>query len=319
MDTVKLENFHYHIAADLENPSPMQITDFMRGTAKLGAFDNPETCARFFLNKMIDDNGDERLRLALHQPHSAVKVDSIQKLGSSTLVRFNQIFMGVPVFGAEALVELDERSALISVRWNLGSVDLEISLDPSLSHIAAAEQLARAVNEDLDVKGLNTFELQLFKGHDHAWRLVWHFFDVPEFPYVPDDSDPGEPRTGLPSSDFLVDAHNGDVIFAYGKALSASSHAQLTGQCEDGLPRTITGSLNEKLYRFHDIVRSVRTHDTKFSPAGRVVGPLVTSPSNQLHDAYKSAVSAHYNATLVADFIGGMGLSKCCPTSWFAL
>ncbi|MFC8095031.1 M4 family metallopeptidase [Streptomyces sp. NPDC057301] len=320
MGNVELERFHYHITTDTKRSSPIEVADFVHGTdtmhgfADLPVFKAPDACARFFLLRMINEYGEKDLKYALHQPSPTTPVRGIQHLDKGTLVRFGQSFRGIPVFGAEATVELDDSNRLISVRWSLGSVDPGVNTEADLSIIDAKRRLADAVRENLDLKEIDEPQLQLFGSRHESWRLVWHFFDVPASPYASDGSGQVDPESGIPVADFLIDAHNGHIAFSYGKALSTGfSHAELTGLCEHDQSRSITGSHTGDRYRLHDIARSLRTRDAHFNPVGRWTGYMVTSQTTDLGDAHRAAVSAHYNATLVGDFYREYGFGHILP------
>ncbi|MGW0772037.1 M4 family metallopeptidase [Streptomyces sp. NPDC002676] len=320
MDNIELERFHFHIAADTKRSSPVEVADFIHGTgtmhgfAELPVFKAPEACARFFLLRMINEYGEKDLRYALHQASPTTPLRGIQHLDKGVLVRFSQSFRGIPVFGAEATVELDDSNRLISVRWSLGSVDPGVNTGPDISITDAKRRLTAAVREDLDIKEINEPQLQLFGSRHKPWRLVWHFFDVPAFPYTSNGLGQVDPESRIPMADFLIDAHSGHIVFSYGKALSTgSSHAELIGLCEEDESRRITGSHTGDRYKFYDIARNLRTQDARFNPVGRWTGYAVTSQTADLGDAHRGAVSAHYNATLVGDFYREYGFGHILP------
>ncbi|NUK11749.1 M4 family metallopeptidase [Streptomyces lunaelactis] len=309
----RLERFRYHRADAERDPKAQEQVDKVLNS--ISAVDNwisAEHAARCYLEKFVDEIASENLKRAIHKgpkwDHAIVLLDP-SRMGKTTLVRFGQNFHHIRVFGAEALVEVDESNRLIALRWNLGAVDKKADeLLPDISIDDAAFSVLSSADRKIDAGSVISREPELKLLQDEqAWHLVWHFFDVPanqqtDSPESVHDSTLDD----FPMTDFLVDAHTGHVLISYTKALSAAPvermSVSLTGYCEQEILRTISGVHSYGGYQFDDPFKKVRTHDLGFQVPGRLSSPPLTVQTSNIGSSHKGAVSAHFNATRVRDF-----------------
>ncbi|MGY1960784.1 M4 family metallopeptidase [Nocardia gipuzkoensis] len=217
------------------------------------------------------------------------------------------------------MVELNESRELVSVNARLDEVS---DVDPveSLSRSEALERLARftgvAISPEAGVRG----RLNFYKDEDTgSWHLAWFFRGIPAEPPAPTDSTEIDPQAieghGLgprpipPSFDYLVDAHDGEILYYYSAVPTALPRpTRCTGTDEDEVRQTFLGKLASPAgttCQLHDPLRAVRTYDLEFADLDGNP-PLPNRPveaaSSDFGTANRAAVSAHLNASRVQDF-----------------
>ena len=112
------------------------------------------------------------------------------------------------------------------------------------------------------------------------------------------------PRDAHPLVDYLVDAHDGTILYYYGTAPTAIP-VKLRGADENGdLQEKIWGNKLASSYALQDPVRNILTFDLGLADLASAALPpdTISSASPDLGDEFKAAVSAHANATRVHDF-----------------
>ncbi len=346
--TAPLQDLHYHVDEDpglrpdarsaAPEDFPVAAADVAVTAGAAGAQDAParaftsdEAAARFYLDQLLQRDDRPAVR-ALLEPERPEYVPGLVAQGEQDLrplrtrqVRFAQTHGDVPVFGARAVVELTDARELVSVTAQLEAVD---GVDPveSLSRTEALQRLAAYVGADLPPEAATTGRLHYYKsdGYDGggdagggSWHLVWMYTDVPSAP--PGDPDPCDPDARLghglgprpvPSRyAYLVDAHDGEVLFSYSAVPTAlPTPAKCAGTDEDDDRQTFLGQLvgpGGPACRLDDPLRSVRTYDLRFADidGDPPLPPTpVESPTGDFGDTNRAAVSAHLNASRVQDF-----------------
>ncbi|HSN44199.1 MAG TPA: hypothetical protein VLR88_09090, partial [Propionibacteriaceae bacterium] len=284
-----------------------------------GPFHSDEAAARFFLDKLLqtDERPSMRSAAAPDEPGTVpgMVLASQQELPGtgSHLLRFDQSSGAIPVFGGEAVVELDPQRALVSVDLRLGDVPA-IGASPSID---GAEAVARVV----EFVGLTvTPEVTpptLAWFHEDAidkWHLAWHVRDVPGLP--------PEGRSGLghgigagfrarhASADYLVDAHSGALLYWFSTSPTVGMPVLCTGIDEDDVEVEFYGSRLlaapglAASFELNDPLRRVRTLDLAFDDLESA--ELPTAPiafgTGAVGADHRAAVTAHNNGALVQDF-----------------
>jgi bacillolysin len=338
-----LQSLHYHVgedpglrpdagAASLED-FPVAAEDVaaasdsgMAEEAPARAFTSNEAAARFYLDQILqrDDRPAMRALLAPDRPEyvPGLVVEGEQDLRplSTHQVRFTQTSRDIPVFGARAVVELTDARELVSVTAQLDEVS---GVDPveSLSRTEALQRVAEYARADLPPEAATTGRLNYYKDVDDAgtesWHLVWLFTDVPAAP--PGDTDPDDPDARIGHGfgprptparyNYLVDAHDGEVLFTYSAVPTAlPTPARCTGLDENEDRQTFLGQLihpTGTACRLDDPLRSVRTYDLRFADIDDDP-PLPANPVESATGDFgitnRAAVSAHLNAARVQDF-----------------
>lgn len=320
-----LHSFHYHVSDDgREAPDP-----HLESTA--AGFNSDEAAARFYLSELLQLDGRPQLE-SLSQPDQPGLVqglvlksqDDVKRLGTSQ-VRFIQTSGGIPIFGAAAVVELTESRQLVSVTAQL---DQAAEVDPveSLGRAEALQRIADYTGSEIPAAAAASGRLNLYKDDDSEWHLAWFFSELPAEPPADSRSDSdaeqrdpeadpdllfghGLGRRPIPVSfNYLVDAHDGTVLFHYSAVPTAGIPARCEGIDENGESQAFFGSLADSAAttcRMSDPRRSVRTFDLDFADI-EDDPPLPSLPvqadSSDFGAANRAAVSAHVNASRVQDF-----------------
>jgi len=278
-----------------------------------------EAAARYFLG--LHFAGDHRKGVrGLTAPGSPelmpdLSLKSVQDMpGTKTkLLQFEQRRSSVPVFGSNAVVELDRKKQLVSLDADVVEV-APISAVPTIDQPRALAKIAEytaAAAEDVrvDEPGALVF---FHQDSTNTWHLAFLFKNVPVAPPQPKGLDVPPPlchgagaslRHAFPRFDYLVDAHDGQVLFAY-SAVATFIPTQLRGIDELGDLQKFWGRQNGAGFLLEDPVRGIKTYDLNQLIAGSdpPSDPIRVAESN-VGKAYPAAVSAHANATKVYKFL----------------
>jgi Zn-dependent metalloprotease len=331
-----LQSLHYHVGEDPGLPpdaTAASLEDFRVPSAATApddgtgedpparTFTSDEAAARFYVDQVLqrDDRPAMRALLEPDRPEYVPglvleREQDLRPLGTRQ-VQFAQTHRDIPVFGARAVVELTGDRRLVSVTAQLDEVT---GVDPveSLTRAQALEQVARYTGSDLPPEAAATGRLTYYKDEETgAWHLAWLLTDVPAAPPgEPDDADARlghgwGPRPVPVRYDYLVDAHDGDVLFTYSAVPTAlPTPARCRGTDEDDRQQTFFGQLVDDAgtaCRLDDPLRSVRTYDLDFADIDTdppVPDAPVESATSDFGSDHRAAVSAHLNASRVQDF-----------------
>lgn len=288
-------------------------------------FSSNESAARYYLDQLLqqDDRADMR---SLTEPERPERVPSLvveserdlAALGTHTL-RFSQTYRDIPIFGALATVELTGSRDLVSVNGQLGEAP---DADPveSLSRVEALERVAEFTGVDLPAEAGIGARLNFYKADDDGrWHLAWFFRQLPAEPPVtggePDAGDAALLGHGLglrpvpPSFNYLVDAHDGGILFCYSATPTALAiPARCKGIDENDEEQAFFGELvapSTTACRLNDPRRLVRTYDLQFADINdNPPDPAepVKAPDSDYGTTNRAAISAHANASRVLDF-----------------
>jgi bacillolysin len=325
-------SFHYHVGEDAElgDDETARSPESFRGRAPAdmeeGApglfFNSDEAAARFYLDQLFQ--ADERPALqAVVEPERPERVpglvvESEQDLRplSTHQLRFAQTHQQIPIFGASAVVELTETRDLVSVNAQLDEVS---GVDPveSLSRTEALERVAQYTGASLPAQAGVSGRLNFYRDEAGSWHLAWFFTELPAEP--PDTTEATDdeallghglgPRPIPPSFNYLVDAHDGEILFCYSAVPTALPiPTQCKGIDENEANQTFFGQLAASTGTtclLNDPLRSVRTFDLQFQDIDSNP-PLPDRPVEAASSDYgttnRAAVSAHLNASRVQDF-----------------
>ncbi len=269
---------------------------------------DPETAARRFL--------DQALASAAVPSFSAPVADGVasqfKAIGTETIpltetrtVKFRQTVNGIPVYGSLVTVELDSENRLVGVDSALGEPE---GVDPVAAVSPAAALAAAAAAPDgyaPDLTGVVPRLNYYFEAAAARWRLVYLLQDVP----VTLDRT-AEPRSDRQSElepprfvDFVVEAHDGQVVAILPRTPSAINGEQQTATDTFGVERTFLVSQQDGVLVLNDPVHNVQTFDFQFADPAverhRLPGDSISNPP----DWSPGAVSAHANAIAVSDFL----------------
>lgn len=316
-----LERFNFHVAdqpeADLERLSARRVAGLDGVDA---GFTSDEAAARHHLSGIFMQ--DERAAAqGIAAPERAeqvpdLRLSRVQELpGTGTrLVRFGQTNDRIPVFGAHAVCELTPDRGLVSASGQVAHVT-QVSTLATLSQADALKALAEWLGVDLEaLSGGLPPELQLFSDPENEredWHLVWLFHNVPA---TPKDVESGPSGHGLgharpnPRWDYLVDAHDGAVVYSYSTVPTLTTPTFGSGTDEDDQQVRFLGQMSGAVFVMRDPLRKVVTYDLQFGDLDaphRLDRPIQDDDGN-LGDSMKGAVSAHTTASLVDDFYRGV-------------
>ncbi|MGA5300425.1 M4 family metallopeptidase [Nucisporomicrobium flavum] len=338
-----LEEFHYHATDDADadrrtgarTPASFgpeaaareaagpDVAGDLDLTALGPAFSSNEAAARFYLDALLsrDERPAMRSVVAPERPERVpglvVKKDEDLTALGTQQVRFTQTHRTVPIFGAGAVVELTGERDLVSVSAQLDEVT---GVEPveSLSRTDALERVARFTGASIPAEAALGGKLMYYKDEQSgAWHLVWFFKAVPAEPPAPPDAPAGPerghglgPRPIRASVNYLVDAHDGEILFFYSNVALAAPLPQptrCTGVDEDDVKQTFFGRLESDgtACQLDDPLRSVRTYDIQFADIFEdppVPERAVVATGSDYGTTNRAAVSAHLNACRVQDF-----------------
>lgn len=323
---VGLERFRYHVSDDPTEEGPaLSATAFRGGVdgddtsdSEPPAFNSDEGAARFYLDELLMRDGRPTMRsvAAPERPERAagLALQSAQDLPatSTRIVRFEQRLDDIPVFGAQALVELDRQRALVSADVRVAEVD-DIGHVPSIRPEEAVAAVASFVEKELEAAELPPLSLVYY--HDDAqdqWHLAWLVRDVPAVPAEARPEPGDRAGHGIGQSfralhelaDYLVDAHDATVLFYYGRSPTVGIPVKCKGTDENGNVVEFFGSQGSGTFVLDDPLRRVRTFDFKHGDIETSPPPTdpVANAKATFGDEHRGAVTAHFHAAVVQDF-----------------
>jgi Zn-dependent metalloprotease len=331
------ESFHYHVAEDVDTRTdetartPESFLGAEAEDAPPRSFTSDEAAARFYLDQLLQRDDRPSLRSVV-EPERPEKVPGLVIEGERDLpalgtrqVRFAQTYRDIPVFGGSAVVELTGTRDLVSVNARLDEVT---DVDPveSLSRVEALERVAEYTGVAISPEAGARARLNYYRDDSGSWHLAWL---LPELPAAPPSHAGGATGpAGAPDADadmvlghglgrrpvppsvtYLVDAHDGDILFAYSTVPTAlPTPARCTGVDEDEKAQTFFGHLaapTGSACQLSDPLRRVRTYDLQLADLDGEP-PLPDRPveaaTSDYGTANRAAVSAHLNASRVQDF-----------------
>lgn len=333
--STSLQTFHYHVGEDagLGADETARSPDSFRSRAPAGmevdapgmSFNSNEAAARYYLDQLLQHDDRPALRSVV-EPERPERVPGLvvesehdlRALGTHQL-RFAQTYQGIPIFGASAVVELTETRDLVSVSAQLDEVS---GVDPveSLSRAEALDRVAQYTGVAIPPEAGVSGRLNLYKDEDSgSWHLAWFFTELPaEPPDIGEDTDAEAdallghglgPRPIPPSFNYLVDAHDGEILFFYSAVPTAlPTPTRCKGIDENENEQTFFGQLAASTgttCQLSDPFRVVRTFDLQFADIDRnppVPDRPVEAASSDYGTTNRAAVSAHLNASRVQDF-----------------
>jgi Zn-dependent metalloprotease len=228
------------------------------------------------------------------------------------LVTFDQTHQSIPVFGSKAVVELSSDRQLISADARLGFVQNVESM-PSLrpkEALAAIKALTGAEFQEatVDPPVLNFFQDPKESDEGRSWHLVWLFRNVPAAltraavhrghglaPSI---------RSTHPRFNYLVDAHDGAIVYHFSASPIFAVPSKLVGFDEDNIRREFYGSQTATGFEFRDPLHDLVSFDLALGDLDSVQVPsaaISTATANVVTD-HRAAISALVNGKRVQDF-----------------
>jgi bacillolysin len=264
----------------------------------------------------------------------ALKAQSVQSSRITSdrhidVVSFQQLHRSIPIFGSRATVEIGDAEHLVAARAKLGRVE-RVSQKAGLSRTAALRKLLEGV-APLKRDEVSELTAQVRKTpppltffHDRAkntWHLAYVFSDVPSVPVAwtrrkrqARHGCATSPRERFPRLDYLVDAHDGSIVYYYSvsptmaKRRPAPPQMSINGRGidEDGAEQQILVREVKGGFELHDPVRKIRTFDFGNGNIDEDKPPRipirVADATANFAAASTSGISAHLNVTRVFQF-----------------
>ncbi|MFI6106912.1 M4 family metallopeptidase [Streptomyces sp. NPDC051310] len=316
-----LERYRYHFADDPlargapPGPEAIRGLEAPEGAESRTGFNSPESAARFYLAEKLAQEEAPALRGAVREdrpervPDLALSTERRQAGTGTTLVRFEQTQKEIPVFGAEALVEIDEDQRLVSMDCRLGEVT-GVGSVPELSGTEALERVRAVTGSTVTAEELPPPTLAYVSRDDH-WHLAWHLRGVPA--QLPENRrEEGQrghgldasPREDHPVTGYLVDAYSGEILRSYGMAPTIRVPTRLEGEDEAQVHHRFQGSRQDGSFLLHDQWREIATYDLDFADLATAAPPAaaIGSPQADFGGGHRAGVSAHVNAERVEKF-----------------
>lgn len=322
-----LERLKYHVADDAGEPGTSRPAVQFRGPGEtddsIGPFNSDEAAARFFLERLLRSDGRPTMRSAAvaTEPGTVPGMTLTAQQGlpgiGTSLLRFEQRSDGIPVFGAEALIELDPSRALVSADVRLGDVP-DVGASPTLGSDEAVSRIAENADFEVTPDDVPPPTLAYFyREASDSWHLAWYVTDVPGLP--PEALGGEGHRMGMgfrarhTYANYLVDAHNGEILYYYSTAPTFDIPVKCRGVDEHGEEVGFFGSKVVRepdesgittLFTLIDPLRRVRTLDLELGDLERAAIPSepVSSITGTFDADQRAAVTAHRYGSLVQDF-----------------
>lgn len=334
-------SFHRHAGQPGEGPGPENLAPPALSFAPPGAesaeevpvgFSNDESAARHYLNDIFSQPGVEpgdalEAMFGLSAPERPENVPDLQlrsvqeqALTQTRLVRFQQTQSSIPIFGSNVIVELDLDRNFVGSAGDVANIK---GVSP-LARLSPAQALRRVAKfagaKPGAVKGVAAPDLTFFhQDETDTWHLAYFCQKVPVAPPgAPDEEGLREiarqghgfglsPRLTHPEFDYLVDAHDGAILYYYSANPLLDVPTRLRGKDENDVDQAFLGRQTTGAFALDDPLRGVRTYDLNFGDIEHAAFPTtpVSNSSADLAAASTAAVSAHVNAARVLDFYKG--------------
>ena len=277
------------------------------------------------------------------------------------LVSFRQTHRSIPIFGSRATVELDDANNLVAARAKLGRVE-GVSETPDLSPKAALGKLLTSIaplaasDSAALTKRVAKTPPPLTFFYDRPqrlWHLAYVFNDVPAVPATwrragrsgakkrtatdrrkfHSRHGASSPRERFPVLDYLIDAHDGSLVYYYSVSPMAKKAAKKAkkaaakgvkllpeifvrgrGVDEDGVDQPIFVREVKGGFELNDPVRRIRTFDFGGKDVDVERPPRIPIRVGDVTANFASAstpgVSAHLNVMRVFQFYNDVLIRK---------
>jgi len=286
--------------------------------------------ARQYLDRVLELEGGVLSFGVDAEPAPELTRSSVQAspLSKSSVVRFAQASGSIPIFGSHMLVEVGADGKLVGVDAELAAVQ-GTSPTPTLTAEEAAARIAALAGVDpAALQGAGAPSLTYY--HDDEvgrWHLAWLFRDLAVAPAGGASHEGhaghegharrghgGSPRHRVVRFNYLVDAHDGAVVFHYSSAPRARGKAReqaaMPSKCQGldalGESQEFFGQAVAEGYELSDPMRRMRTFDIA---GGDISADPIRLPKQPIRHGgadfggdYQAAVSAHVNVGRVLDF-----------------
>ncbi|MED5073036.1 M4 family metallopeptidase [Anoxybacillus geothermalis] len=208
------------------------------------------------------------------------------RMANRHIVRLQQTFQGVPIFGAQQIAHVSANGTLLSIFGTIAPITSSFQVEPKLTK----EQAIAAAKKDAGIETVEfvqppSAELNIYMKGSHP-HLVYKV----ELNYLGP-----KPARWF----YFIDAVNGKVVHKF----DSLAHLEGTGRGVFGETRTLQMQKIGTSYALIDVSRGSKivTHDA--AHALNLPGKIWESNDAKLESSYEApAVDAHYFAGLVYDY-----------------
>ena len=313
------------VAAEQGPAAMAELAAQVSFSAPLGGVVDPADAAREYLGRVLALDAATRTSFesVTELPETVLAGVQASKLTGTSVVRFTQEHAAIPVFGSHLMVEVGAAGQLIAVDAEVATV-IDVSAAPTSEPAAAMAAIARLAGvEPAELVIAEAPTLMFFQddvdgdGVVDRWHLVWRFARVPVAPIEAEHRHPGKghgrsPRLRHAEFEYLVDAHDGTVVFHHSRTPRGKAEAmpavpiRCTGLDEAGAVQEFYGQASDGGFTLVDPLRKVRTVDLRGGDIGaskiKVPTEAIEHASADFGAEHRAAVSAHVNVGRVLDF-----------------
>jgi bacillolysin len=302
--------------------------DELAGLTAMVSFDaapEPAEAARAYLDRVLALDAAMRTSFdgtVEDPPETRLAGVQGSRLTGSSVVRFRQRHASIPVFGSHVAVEVADGGGLIAVDAEVATVSGTAG-EPTIDALVAARSIAAFAEVSAEAVVIaEPPTLKFFQddvdgdGEPDRWHLIWHFKNVPVAPAQARDGHGHgrSPRQRNPVYDYLVDAHDGAVVFHHSRTPRARKPEEVpaipircTGLDEAGTVQEFYGQVNDDgAFVLVDPLRRLRTVDLAGADLDdkklRVPKQPIFHGQADFGDTHRAAVSAHVNVGRIVDF-----------------
>ncbi len=288
----------------------------------LGGESDPAGTAHHYLAQVLQIDRERIVSFGLdEEPMPTAKMANVQAstLTESSVVRFAQTVSAIPIFGSHIVVEVGPNNELVGVDADVANVE-GTSPVAKLDGLDAAAKLAAWLGVDpTRVVSAEPPALVFFADEADRWHLAWLLTEIPIAPTdfrkstPPHKGHSGSPRQRHPLLDYLVDAHDGELLFYYSRTPGARKPAQpvaipvkCRGLDAQARAREFFGLAVSGGFELYDPLQRTRTYDfggRDTAVDADVPEAAVRNPSADFGPHHAAAVSAHINVARVLDFL----------------
>lgn len=292
-----------------------------RGEEASRTFESDEAAARFYLGRVLGQDDRPRVR-GLTAPERTESVPDMRLRhaqavpgSNNRLLTFDQTKSAIPIFGSRVVVQLDENRELVQIGGDVADIS-GVSPVASLSPAEALQRVVKLTSaSDEQTRQAQPPQLMFFHNDEtQSWHLAYFIEKFPAAPPSLLDEIKRKGRRGhglglsprelRPLMNYLVDAHDGSIIFYYSATPMIDVPSVCRGIAEIGGNITFFGRLVGNQFEMVDPRRSIKTLDMKGKDIDidPVPQDAVRNASNDWQETNKAAVSAHAHATKVYNF-----------------
>lgn len=326
-------NLHFHVSdkTQTELDELMSKPRLVRGVTRAAVgrtmktkFDNDEAAARFYLSRVLENDDRPALRGLTATPelvpNMRLQVAHMSPLTKTRLLRFEQTQSSISVFGSQVVVELGNKRELIAINGKVAALE-KLDPVPSISQKQALANIAKHAGIEVqDLMSGTPQTAQTTFYHDEntdKWHLAYFFQNISAaLKDFEEGAKPPEeiakklrghglgasPRRRFMRLNYLVDAHEGNVLLYY-SAMPTANITVCVGLDELDANQKFYGLIAGEDFEMSDELRKIKTYNLAFKDIGTdLPNSPVRNKAADFANSNKAAVSAHVNATRVYDF-----------------